>query len=167
MKFNLRNKLELKSGICLHSAAAVNWLYLSFHNQLYFIGTSWWVGGPKVLIALKSDPMQTGHDWQFTICTTCMCIDLTVYVHDVWNCVCVPLTMDIDLPEPRHFALSSSRTAGLHERLHDRLEERLGMGCGGPSLELCTASYRLSIDPSWPHVDRHTAVRRDLWAWST
>lgn len=56
--------------------------------------------------------------------------------------------MDIDLPEPRHFVPSSSKTAGLQERLHERLEERLGTGCGGPSLELCTASYRLSIDPS-------------------
>lgn len=62
--------------------------------------------------------------------------------------------MDVDLPEPRLFALSSSRTAGLQERLQERLEERLGTGCGGPS-EFCTASYRLSIDPSWQH-DRQT-----------
>lgn len=59
----------------------------------------------------------------------------------------------MDLPEPRHLlVLSSSRTAGLQERLQVRLqvrlEERLGMGGGGPSLELCTTSYRLSIDPS-------------------
>ncbi|KAM7413479.1 hypothetical protein PAMA_020730 [Pampus argenteus] len=73
----------------------------------------------------------------------------------VWTCSrvsVVPLTIEMDLPEPLHFVLSSSRTAGLQERLQERLhewlEERLGTGCDGPSPELCTASYRLSIDPS-------------------
>lgn len=61
--------------------------------------------------------------------------------------------MDIDLPEPLHLMLSSSSTAGLQERLQERLDERLGMGGAGPSVELCTASYRLSIDPSWWQVD--------------
>lgn len=72
--------------------------------------------------------------------------------------------MDIDLPEPRHFVLSFSRTAGLQERLHDWLDDRLGMGCGGPSLELCTASYRLSIDPSKEKQKRFMlAERSPVW----
>ena len=79
------------------------------------------------------------------------------YVHSE----CAPLTMDIDLPEPRHFVSLSSRTAGLQERLQERLDERLGMGWGGPSLELCTASYRLSIDPSWCRVARQTGRQTD------
>ncbi|PWA20246.1 hypothetical protein CCH79_00003596, partial [Gambusia affinis] len=51
-----------------------------------------------------------------------------------------------------------SSTAGLQERLQERLDERLGMGGAGPSVELCTASYKLSIDPSWARHNRLVLV---------
>lgn len=95
------------------------------------MGTIWWVRLPT----------QSAHDCSHGS-TAHRLYDVLVW----WTCVRGPLTIEMDLPDPRHLlVLSSSRTAGLQERL----EERLGMGRGGgPSLELCTASYRLSIDPS-------------------
>lgn len=49
------------------------------------------------------------------------------------------LTVEMSLPGSG--ALSSSTRA--------TLQERLGTGGGVPALQLCTASYRLSVEPSW------------------
>ena len=63
-------------------------------------------------------------------------------------CVCVSHTMEIDLPAPLQRLLSSRSTTGLAERLQEWLELRLGAVRVSPSPELCTASYRLSMEPS-------------------
>lgn len=121
---------------------------------------------------MQSGP-NSSEKWPHSIWSRCLQGSTIHNLHSMYVCgpnvSVVPLTIEMDLPEPRHFALSSSRTAGLqerlHERLHVRLEERLGMVWGGPSLELCTASYRLSIDPSWSHVHRQTHSYQTVEIW--
>lgn len=134
--FNLHNKPQLKFQQQMSKGSAH-----SSHNQLSVIGTVW---SADVHTTPSSSEKWACSIWSGNNSHNVACLSMK---H-------APLTMDIDLPEPRHFVLLSSRTAGLQERLQERLDERLGMGCGGPSLELCTASYRLSIDPSY--VDGHT-----------
>lgn len=57
------------------------------------------------------------------------------------------LTVEVRLAESGGLVLSSSSKA--------TLQERLGTGWGPPALQLCTASYRLSVEPSCPSTHTH------------
>lgn len=115
----------------------------------------------KAQIPLSSDPMQSAENCSdssapfIILYYSLKCghaLFLNIFAHFEHS----HLTIEIDLLETCHLVLLSSRSAGLLERLHEWLEERLGMGGVGPSPELCTASYRLSMDPSCCHGKRQT-----------